>query len=949
MRPEEIRARRALERLAGEITGLRDSHDALARATQLRWSTVPVVDEDGNTVEVPVTDLMQDSATAVVDLDVVKVDLALAEAAVIAAGQAAAAAKQQAEQLEGALTPLKNEWDEFYGVGGKTLEQVLTEIQAAQASADGAIRTHYGPNPPWANGTTQPDSVQGDMWLGTDDAIAYRWIGTTWEIIPDAGLADALREARAAALAAAQAQLDADAAAGVAEAAQTLAGDTADDLLVLAGKTGRLIRSTTAPTGDDKNVNNLWLNTSTGQLNQLVGTTWTVITDSRLTNVINRADAAWNLADGAAEAAGNAESLANAAQTAANNANTAAGEAAAAALAAQGAAEAAQSTASSAASAAQAAQGTADAAAQAALDAAGIAGEAGRVWAQPTAPPSGTDDARANDLWINTLNGANTPMRWDSTLDDWVEVTDAVAKKAAADVILAQQKADDAFTNAGQANDRAATLEAQMLLRISEIGTLTGSVSTASGKYTVAAANPTASDAAGKSLNSVWEVRSGSTTLRRYVLTGTSTWTQVAIGRDMVGVDAIGNAQIGNLAVGTAELADAAVTNLKFGDAHGGKLWAGSVSTDKLIVEPGNLFPDPLFRDGGDPASGVAAGWPATGNAKRVVDPTFGGGYALEIQHPTAAQSGAFYKGTAPLVQLEPGERYRVRAMYQTYASIGAKIALRVRTWNSAGAATDTYAILAPPVGAAEAANSRKMYEATFTVPATAVGLAAVGFYSQPTYLAGRTVRIGDVHLIPTVGGTMITPEGIFANHLHASVGEDLVLTGNAVIIETQGAAQGAQTTATQALEALAPLSEVPGVLEGLDAGVTEAQRLANLGIGDAEAADTKAADAKTLADAAQKVADTAAEDIREQKKRFSFGEDGLIITDEGYSSAITIDNEGITMSQNGNPVSSWIGGTFSADIVEADVFRVGMHQWQKYPLEEGATVTGTVIKTVVT
>lgn len=171
----------------------------------------------------------------------------------------------------------------------------------------------------------------------------------------------------------------------------------------------------------------------------------------------------------------------------------------------------------------------------------------------------------------------------------------------------------------------------------------------------------------------------------------------------------------------------------------------------------------------------------------------------------------------------------------------------------------------------------------------------------------------------------------------------------NQQIIETQGAAAGAQTTATQALEALAPLSEVPGLIEDLDAGVTEAQRLANLGIGAAEAADTKAADAKTLADAAQKVADTAAEDIREQKKRFSFGEYGLIITDEGYSSAITIDNEGITMSQNGNPVSSWIGGTFSADIVEADVFRVGMHQWQKYPLEEGATVTGTVIKTVVT
>jgi hypothetical protein len=74
----------------------------------------------------------------------------------------------------------------------------LSAAQAAQATADGAIRTYYQSNPPWANGSSQPPEVLGDLWFDTDDGQAYRWNGTTWAIIEDNSIAAALAAAQTA-------------------------------------------------------------------------------------------------------------------------------------------------------------------------------------------------------------------------------------------------------------------------------------------------------------------------------------------------------------------------------------------------------------------------------------------------------------------------------------------------------------------------------------------------------------------------------------------------------------------------------------------------------------------------------------------------------------------------------------------------------------------------------
>jgi len=74
----------------------------------------------------------------------------------------------------------------------------LTAAQAAQATADGAIRTYYQEDPPWADNSTQPDTSLGDLWYKESTGQAYRWNGTTWNLIEDNQIATALAAAQKA-------------------------------------------------------------------------------------------------------------------------------------------------------------------------------------------------------------------------------------------------------------------------------------------------------------------------------------------------------------------------------------------------------------------------------------------------------------------------------------------------------------------------------------------------------------------------------------------------------------------------------------------------------------------------------------------------------------------------------------------------------------------------------
>lgn len=71
----------------------------------------------------------------------------------------------------------------------------------AQATADGAINTYFQANRPWADGTTQPAAVVGDIWYEQGTGKAYRWGGAaatpanTWIEIVDTQAVAALTAA----------------------------------------------------------------------------------------------------------------------------------------------------------------------------------------------------------------------------------------------------------------------------------------------------------------------------------------------------------------------------------------------------------------------------------------------------------------------------------------------------------------------------------------------------------------------------------------------------------------------------------------------------------------------------------------------------------------------------------------------------------------------------------
>jgi hypothetical protein len=259
------------------------------------------------------------------------------------------------------------------------------------------------------------DQLAQNLWIDTTNGLntPKRWSGSAWVAVTDKVATDA-------ASAAATAQARADTAFNNAASAATAAGNaqtTAD------GK-NRTWYQTSAPAGTGHKDGDLWFDTDDGnKLYLWKGTptlAWTVFQDGAIS-------VAQTAANNAATAASNAQTTANNAQTAAATADSKA--------------VTAKSTADTAVTNAQTAQNAANQALSDALAANNLAASKGKVLYQTTAPTGA--DANAQTLWIDTTNGANTPKRWTSGTT-WVTVTDKVATDAAA---LASSKGKILFQN----------------------------------------------------------------------------------------------------------------------------------------------------------------------------------------------------------------------------------------------------------------------------------------------------------------------------------------------------------------------------------------------------------------------------------------------------------------------------------------------------------------------
>jgi len=416
-------------------------------------------------------------------------------------------------------------------------------------------------------------------------------------------------------------------------------------------------------------------------------------------------------------------------------------------------------------------------------------------------------------------------------------------------------------------------------------------------------------------------VRSGGAILRKYVLTAigaSPTWTQVKIGREFVGDEAIGRAQIALLAV-----ADAQIENV-----HGGKVMVNSVDTTRLLVQPGNEFPDPWFRDVG--------GWPSTGFAKRIDDATLVGGGGLEITTNGSTQVGSYYRSSAHIVQFDPGA-----ADYIVQATVKIENATTNRIgFVTGGTRSDTggaFSTVSAYLTDADQADGTYTVTVPFTTSPLGTGPTRVGFFNYGARADGAKFTISNVAIRKRVGGVLITPEGVLAEHvgavqiqarhIAADVGEALDLSSNVGVTilagqvgDVEGAAAQLASRTTAAEGAAASLAQRVGTAEGALTGQAAA-------ISDAQKATTKVA-----------------ADLATQATYYNFTPAGLVIgvptpAGEPVGSQVVISPQRIVMGDNGEE-SLWIqGGTVHATRFEGETVALGKHVFER----DGTT--GTLIR----
>lgn len=216
--------------------------------------------------------------------------------------------------------------------------------------------------------------------------------------------------------------------------------------------------------------------------------------------------------------------------------------------------------------------------AQAASDVAAKAAAEARA-AATTEAAKALEDAKANtkaqlEEWANEV-GPGLQTIWENA-----NAAKTTAHAAASDAATAMTRAQEATQAAVDAKTAADKATADLLGVKATADAAMGRATTAGGLYTVSSANPTTTDGQGKPTGAIWEVRSGGTSLRRYVWGG-STWQQIKAGAAFIADKAIGRAQIGDAAIGTAQVADASITDAKI----------GNLSVSKLVVTGGARIP----------------------------------------------------------------------------------------------------------------------------------------------------------------------------------------------------------------------------------------------------------------------------------------------------------------------------------------------------------------------
>ncbi|MDM9555952.1 MULTISPECIES: DUF1983 domain-containing protein [Pseudomonas] len=286
--------------------------------------------------------------------------------------------------------------------GIPTGQSVVVEWDMSQLSAGGND---------WSNSTVT--RVLINLSAAANDVFEIDWIAIG-QVAPSASVASVVDE-RAARISADEANASATTALQGSLTATnqnvTAAQQAAQAAATAAGAKGEVIYGATAPTVDKRLAQNLWIDT-TGNANtpkRWNGSAWVAVTDKVAIDAAAAAQSALTQLVGKADAS----ALQDLSTTVSNHGDTLSSQSGSITELKAGL---------------QTTNGNVVTAQQAAQAATTLAGSKGKVLYQSAAPA--VADRQAENLWIDTTSGANTPKRWNGSA--WVAVSDKIAVDAAA-------------------------------------------------------------------------------------------------------------------------------------------------------------------------------------------------------------------------------------------------------------------------------------------------------------------------------------------------------------------------------------------------------------------------------------------------------------------------------------------------------------------------------------
>lgn len=243
---------------------------------------------------------------------------------------------------------------------------------------------------------------------------------------------------------------------------------------------------------------------------------------------------------------------------------------------------------------------------------------------------------------------------------------------------------------------------------------------------------------------------------------GRWTWNGSAWISSTIGHQSISSVDVTSLLVtGTTRMNEAVVNRIVGDAAHFNLLTA-----DKLVMTPGNIFPDPGIK--------VATDWEIPDLTSITTDSRFDGRRVIRAVAPTTGSHTIYYKNFYRGV--EPGASYTLSmsALSENTAVGGVRLYLQYYSTGST-VVTSTYLGDIDMSGCVDKVGAARL---TFRSPADLDPAKGSKIYIQTSASASEVYLFTDVSLIRATDATVILPGSISTSHIDADTFRGFVISG---------------------------------------------------------------------------------------------------------------------------------------------------------------------------